>query len=191
MGRPRHRRRRDATGTARSADPSVDVHRMGARYVGSSDPRLPGISPVYGDMTGLPPIVMHTAGDDPISFDADKIETACAASKTASLTTGGSTTCGTTSTFRSVCSPKHATRSPTSARNCATTSHRKPPDPQRKVAPNELIRRQSRRHHRSRLRHRQGPGPQSCEKGAQLALSDIDADGLSETVRQAQRSART
>jgi epsilon-lactone hydrolase len=55
------------------------------RYVGSSDPRLPGISPVYGDMTGLPPIVMQTAGDDPISFDANKIETACAASKTAIL----------------------------------------------------------------------------------------------------------
>jgi len=55
------------------------------RYVGSSDPRLPGISPVYGDMTGLPPIVMHTAGDDPISFDAGKIETACAASTTAIL----------------------------------------------------------------------------------------------------------
>jgi monoterpene epsilon-lactone hydrolase len=55
------------------------------RYVGSSDPRLPGISPVYGDMTGLPPIVMQTAGDDPISFDADKIETACAASTTAIL----------------------------------------------------------------------------------------------------------
>ncbi len=45
------------------------------RYVGSSDPRLPGISPVYGDMTGLPPIVMQTAGDDPISVDAEKIET--------------------------------------------------------------------------------------------------------------------
>ena len=55
------------------------------RYAGSSDPRLPGISPVYGDMTGLPPIVMQTAGDDPISVDADKIETACAASKTALL----------------------------------------------------------------------------------------------------------
>ena len=55
------------------------------RYVGSSDPRLPGISPVCGDMTGLPPIVMQTAGDDPISFDADKIETACAASTTAIL----------------------------------------------------------------------------------------------------------
>ena len=55
------------------------------RYVGSSDPQLPGISPVYGDMTGLPPIVMHSAGDDPISFDAAKIETACAASTTAIL----------------------------------------------------------------------------------------------------------
>jgi epsilon-lactone hydrolase len=55
------------------------------RYAGSSDPRLPGISPVYGDMTDLPPIVMQTAGDDPISVDADKIETACAASKTALL----------------------------------------------------------------------------------------------------------
>ena len=55
------------------------------RYVGSADPRLPGISPVYGDMTGLPPIVMQTAGDDPISADADKIETACATSTTALL----------------------------------------------------------------------------------------------------------
>jgi epsilon-lactone hydrolase len=55
------------------------------RYVGSSDPRLPGISPVYGDMRGLPPIVMQTAGDDPISVDAGKIEIACAASKTVLL----------------------------------------------------------------------------------------------------------
>jgi monoterpene epsilon-lactone hydrolase len=53
------------------------------RYVGSSDPRSPGISPVYGDMAGLPPIVMQTAGDDPISVDADKIENACTAAKAA------------------------------------------------------------------------------------------------------------
>jgi acetyl esterase/lipase len=53
------------------------------RYVGSSDPRTPGISPVYGDMTGLPPIVMQTAGDDPISADAAKVEIACAAASTA------------------------------------------------------------------------------------------------------------
>ena len=50
-------------------------------YAGTLDPRLPGISPVYGDMTGLPPIVMQTAGDDPISVDADKIEAAVAATK--------------------------------------------------------------------------------------------------------------
>jgi len=49
------------------------------RYAGTLDPRWPGISPVYGDMTGLPPMVMHTAGDDPISVDADKIEAAVAA----------------------------------------------------------------------------------------------------------------
>ena len=53
------------------------------RYVGSSDPRAPGISPAYGDMTDLPPIVMQTAGDDPISADAEKIEIACTASNTA------------------------------------------------------------------------------------------------------------
>jgi acetyl esterase/lipase len=55
------------------------------RYAGSFDPRSPGISPVYGDMTDLPPIVMQTAGDDPISVDADKIETACAATTTGLL----------------------------------------------------------------------------------------------------------
>lgn len=55
------------------------------RYAGSFDPRLPGISPVYGDMRGLPPIVMQTADDDPISVDAEKVEIACAASKTALL----------------------------------------------------------------------------------------------------------
>lgn len=53
-----------------------------SRYVGSADPQSPGISPVYGDMAGLPPIIMQTAGDDPISVDADKIEAACTASKT-------------------------------------------------------------------------------------------------------------
>jgi acetyl esterase/lipase len=49
-------------------------------YAGTFDPRLPGISPVYGDMSGLPPIVMQTAGDDPISIDADKIDAAVTAS---------------------------------------------------------------------------------------------------------------
>ncbi|MGB8791259.1 MAG: alpha/beta hydrolase [Mycobacterium sp.] len=54
-------------------------------YAGVLDPRLPGISPARGDMTGLPPIVMQTAGDDPISVDADKIEAAVAESATGAL----------------------------------------------------------------------------------------------------------
>jgi acetyl esterase/lipase len=44
---------------------------------------VPAISPVYGDMAGLPPIVMQSACDDPISIDAAKIETACASAQTA------------------------------------------------------------------------------------------------------------
>ena len=63
------------------------------RYVGEHDSKLPGISPVYGDMAGLPPIVMQSAGDDPLWIDAEKIEKFCAAA-TASSTIGGSRTCG-------------------------------------------------------------------------------------------------
>jgi monoterpene epsilon-lactone hydrolase len=48
-------------------------------YAGTSDPMSPEISPVYGDMAGLPPIIMHTAGDDPIRCDASKIAKAVAA----------------------------------------------------------------------------------------------------------------
>ena len=36
----------------------------------------PGISPAHADMTGLPPIVMHSAGDDPLRCDADQISKA-------------------------------------------------------------------------------------------------------------------
>jgi NADP-dependent 3-hydroxy acid dehydrogenase YdfG len=51
---------------------------------------------------------------------------------------------------------------------------------------NEPIRRQSRRHHRSRIRHRQSLAVNLATRGAKLALSDIDAEGLAETVRQAE-----
>jgi monoterpene epsilon-lactone hydrolase len=49
------------------------------QYAGTVDPMLPGISPVYGDMRDLPPIVIHTAGDDPIRCDASDIAKAVAA----------------------------------------------------------------------------------------------------------------
>jgi monoterpene epsilon-lactone hydrolase len=48
-------------------------------YAADADPMSPGISPVYGDMTGLPPIVMQTAADDPIRCDALDIARAVAA----------------------------------------------------------------------------------------------------------------
>jgi len=55
------------------------------QYAGTADPMSPGISPVYGDMTGLPPIVIHTAGDDPIRCDASDIAKAVAATGTGAV----------------------------------------------------------------------------------------------------------
>jgi acetyl esterase/lipase len=43
-------------------------------YAGTTDAREPGISPIYGDLTSLPPIVMHSAEDDPLAVDADRLE---------------------------------------------------------------------------------------------------------------------
>ena len=64
--------------------PSMTAH-WAPHYVGTADPMSPGISPVYGDMTGLPSIVMHTAGDDPIGCDASKIAGAVAATGSGTL----------------------------------------------------------------------------------------------------------
>lgn len=50
-----------------------------AFYAGEHDASDPGISPIHGDLTSLPPIVMHSAGDDPLAVDADKLEYAMAA----------------------------------------------------------------------------------------------------------------
>jgi acetyl esterase/lipase len=52
------------------------------QYAGTVDPMSPGISPVYGDVTDLPPIVIQTAGDDPIRCDALDISRAVAATGT-------------------------------------------------------------------------------------------------------------
>ncbi|MGE2833333.1 alpha/beta hydrolase [Mycobacterium sp. SMC-4] len=50
-----------------------------AFYAGENDAHDPRISPIHGDLTSLPPIVMHSAGDDPLAVDADKLECAIAA----------------------------------------------------------------------------------------------------------------
>ena len=51
-----------------------------AFYAGSHDARDPGISPIYGGVASLPPIVMHSAADDPLAQDADELERSVTAS---------------------------------------------------------------------------------------------------------------
>src|SRR5690606_15418072 len=43
-------------------------------YTGGLDPDLPLISPVYADVSGLPPMVIHSSGRDPIAADAKLLE---------------------------------------------------------------------------------------------------------------------
>ena len=139
-------------------------------------------------MTGLPPIVMQTAGDDPISVDADKIEVAVAATGTGILDHRR---------FDNLWHDFHlqvsllaeardavADLGAKLRRHISTPPPRDPHPTKQRSQHNEPIRRQSRRHHRSRIRHRPSTGGQSRERGAKLALSDIDTDGLAETVRQ-------
>lgn len=40
-------------------------------YVAGANPKLPGISPLHGDFTDLPPIVIHYCGLDPLRTDAE------------------------------------------------------------------------------------------------------------------------
>lgn len=42
-------------------------------YIGRHDPEDPGISPLLGDLAGLPAIVMHYAGNDPLRSDAEAL----------------------------------------------------------------------------------------------------------------------
>lgn len=91
------------------------------RYVGSSDPRLPGISPVYGDMSACRPSSCRPRATIRSASTRTRSKPPAPLRKQAS-SIAGSRACGTTSICRSVCSPKPATRSPTSGQGCAATS---------------------------------------------------------------------
>lgn len=54
-------------------------------YAGHYDARDPGISPIYGNLASLPPIIMHSAGDDPLAVDADALELELAAQSSGPL----------------------------------------------------------------------------------------------------------
>jgi cation diffusion facilitator CzcD-associated flavoprotein CzcO len=42
-------------------------------YVGTGDPADPAISPLLGDLTGLPPLLLHYAGDDLLRTDGERL----------------------------------------------------------------------------------------------------------------------
>jgi epsilon-lactone hydrolase len=55
------------------ADPMLDVTHMpmlAAEYLGGADPRLPYVSPLYGDPAGLPPILIQVGSDEILLDDA-------------------------------------------------------------------------------------------------------------------------
>ena len=46
---------------------------MASNYIGENDPRNPLISPVYGDLKGLPPIFIHVGSDEILLDDSRRI----------------------------------------------------------------------------------------------------------------------
>ncbi|HEY7298582.1 MAG TPA: alpha/beta hydrolase [Xanthobacteraceae bacterium] len=66
-----------------AADPILDMPAIVKRsydYLGDADPRNPYASPLYGDASGLPPILIHVGGDEILRDDAvrmaDKLKAA-------------------------------------------------------------------------------------------------------------------
>jgi cation diffusion facilitator CzcD-associated flavoprotein CzcO len=66
----------DHAGTRRGRDPLLSTESLRAwarRYLRDADPADPGASPLRGDLTGLPHLVLHSAARDPLAADADRL----------------------------------------------------------------------------------------------------------------------
>lgn len=67
----------DAAGTRRDRnDPLLStalISQWVGAYVGDADPTHPSISPLHGNLADLPPIVLHSAGDDPLAADSEQL----------------------------------------------------------------------------------------------------------------------
>ena len=169
-------------GARRLRDPLINpsmAAEWAPQYAGEHDPRLPGISPACGDMAGLPPIVLQSAGDDPLSHRCGQDrEGRRSSGNRASSNTAGSTACGTTFISRSAFSPKPTRRSTDLG---ATAAH--PIMTEKEGSDMSSF--------EGKVAVITGAGSgigralalDLATKGAKLALSDIDADGLAETVR--------
>jgi acetyl esterase/lipase len=42
-------------------------------YLGATDPKDPGASPLYGDLAGLPPVILHVGEDEILLADARRM----------------------------------------------------------------------------------------------------------------------
>jgi monoterpene epsilon-lactone hydrolase len=51
----------------------ADIAKAALRYVGAGDPRNPLISPLYGDLTGLPPLLIHVGSDEVLLDDSTRL----------------------------------------------------------------------------------------------------------------------
>jgi epsilon-lactone hydrolase len=71
----------DLTGTGESFgvdnDPAQSAQfalALARHYAGRQDPQLPLLSPLYGDLRGLPPLLIHVGGDEILLSDATRLE---------------------------------------------------------------------------------------------------------------------
>ena len=51
----------------------ADLQRAGALYLNGVDPQTPLASPLYGDLTGLPPLLIHVGADEILLDDATEL----------------------------------------------------------------------------------------------------------------------
>jgi len=55
------------------------IRRAAPLYAGPHDPRTPGVSPLYGDFRGFPPLLVHASTDEVLRDDAVRVATRAAA----------------------------------------------------------------------------------------------------------------
>ena len=53
--------------------PGDSIAAAGRLYLGGADPRTPGASPLYADLTGLPPMLVFVSGDEVLRDDGLRI----------------------------------------------------------------------------------------------------------------------
>ncbi|MBL0172992.1 MAG: alpha/beta hydrolase [Gemmatimonadaceae bacterium] len=72
----------DLAATGRSIEENTDrcamfagitIHRAATFYLGASNPRLPYISPLYGEFAGMPPLLVHASEDEVLRDDAVRV----------------------------------------------------------------------------------------------------------------------